>query len=196
MNESISITPSEVIEYMYCPRFIYYMLYLKIPQREERRYKVQLGREIHDKKTKINKDYLRKKIGVKRKLIDQKLSSEKYNIHGIIDEILFLEDETAASLDYKFAKDKGRLYNTHKYQAVMYSMLIADNYDIEVNKAFLVYIRSNNKLKEIKIEQNDFKKVARILKEIIQIIDKGYYPKATSYKRRCRDCCYRNICIK
>jgi CRISPR-associated exonuclease Cas4 len=196
MKESISITPSEVIEYMYCPRFIYFMLHLKIPQQEDQRYKVQLGREIHNKKAHINKKYLRKKIGVEKKLIDQKLSSETYNIHGIIDEILFLEDGTAASLDYKFAKDKGRLYNTYKYQAVMYSMLIADNYDIEVNKAFLVYVRSKNKLKEISINKSDFREVKQILKEISQIIDKGYYPKATSYQRRCRDCCYRNICIK
>ncbi|KXS40408.1 MAG: putative RecB family exonuclease [Candidatus Frackibacter sp. T328-2] len=196
MNESISITPSEVIEYMYCPRFIYFMLYLKIPQREDQRYKVQRGREVHKKKSRINKKYLRKKIGVKEKLIEQKLSSEKYNIYGIIDEILFLEDGTAASLDYKFAKDKGRLYNTYKYQAVMYSMLIADNYDVEVNRAFLVYVRSKNKLKEISITEDDFQTVKQILQEIIQIIDKGHYPSATSYKRRCRDCCYRNICIK
>ncbi|MBM7624063.1 CRISPR-associated protein Cas4 [Sporohalobacter salinus] len=196
MNEEISITPSEVIEYMYCPRFIYFMLYLKIPQREEQRYKVQRGKEVHDRKTRINKKYLRKKIGVKEKLINQKLSSNKYNIHGVIDEILFLKDGTAASLDYKFAKDKGRLYNTYKYQAVMYSMLISDNYDIKANKAFIVYIRSKNKLKEITITKNDFKKVKKVLEEIIQIIKKGYYPKSTSYQKRCRDCCYRNICIK
>ena len=196
MEEEISITPSEVIEYMYCPRFIYFMLYLKIPQKEEQRYKVQRGREVHEKKSKANRKYLRKKIGVVEKKIEQKLSSKRYSIHGIVDEVLFLGDGTAASLDYKFAEYKDRLYKTYKYQAVMYSMLISDNYNIEVNRAYIVYTRSNNKLKEIRIKEKDIKKLNNILGEIIRIIKKGYYPKSTSYKRRCRDCCYRNICIK
>lgn len=196
MGNSISITPSEVIEYLYCPRFIYFMLVLQIPQKEEQRYKVQQGREVHDRKTKVNKKYLRKKIGVTDKKIDQKLSSEKHQIHGVVDEILFLEDGTAASLDYKFAKYKDRLFKTYKYQAVMYGMLIADNYDIEVNKAFLVYTRSRNKLVEFEISKEDKEEVKNILAEVIDIVQKGYYPEATSYKKRCRDCCYRNICTK
>ncbi|MCK8827891.1 hypothetical protein MWH25_09085 [Natroniella acetigena] len=72
------------------------------------------------------------------------MSSEKYGIHGIIGEILFLDDGSAVSLDYKFAKYKGRLFKIYKYQAVMYSMLIENNYKIEV-KAYLVYTRSSNK---------------------------------------------------
>lgn len=196
MNDSISLTPSIVMEYLYCPRFIYYMLYLKISQHEERRYKVQRGKESHQRKLEVNKDYLRKKIGVKEKVLDQKLYSKKYSIHGIVDEILFLEDGTAASLDYKFAKYKKRTFLTHKYQAAMYSLMIADNYNIEVNKAFIVYIRSKNKLIKIDIKDSIYSELQKIFTEIIDIIKKGYFPKKTKYKSRCRDCTYRNICIK
>jgi len=90
----------------------------------------------------------------------------------------------------KFLIKCDNLLDKHRYQAVMYSMLITDNYDVEVNRAFLVYVRSKNKLKEISITEDDFQTAKQILQEIIQIIDKGYYPSATSYKRRCRDCCY------
>jgi CRISPR-associated exonuclease Cas4 len=172
------------------------MLVLKISQKEEQRYKVKKGREVHKRKENINKGYLRKKIGVIDKKINQKLSSEKYQIHGIVDEVLFLDDKSGASLDYKFAKYKERLFNTYKYQAVMYSILIADNYDIDVNRAFLVYTRSKNKLVEIDIKQEDKREVKDILQEIIEIIQNGYYPKATNSKKRCRDCCYRNICTR
>lgn len=194
MKTKISITPSEVIEYLYCPRFIYFMLVLKIPQKEEKRYKVRQGREIHKRKRKINKKYLRKKIGVADKLINQKLSSEKYNIHGIIDEVLFLKDGTAASLDYKFAKYKERLFNTYKYQAVMYSLLIKDKFNRSVERAFLVYTRSKNKLVELKIKEKDEEEVKEIMNHVLEIVQKGYYPQGTKYKKRCRDCCYRNIC--
>lgn len=195
-NNGISITPSEVIEYLYCPRFIYFMSYLKIPQHEKNRFKVIMGREAHRTKASINKKYLRKSIGVKEKLLEQKLYSDKYKIHGIVDEVLFLDDGTAASLDYKFAKYKDRTFSTHKYQAVMYSMLIEDNYDISVERAFIVYVRSKSLLKQINIDKKMYKEIQVIADEIISIIERGYYPKRTRYKRRCPDCTYRNICIK
>ena len=44
------ITPSDMIEFLYCKRFIYYMKGLAIPQFEENRFKVQKGREVHSKK--------------------------------------------------------------------------------------------------------------------------------------------------
>ena len=50
----ISITISEVMEYLFCPRFIYFMNCLNIPQYEEKRYKVIMGREIHHEKKFIN----------------------------------------------------------------------------------------------------------------------------------------------
>lgn len=195
-NKHISITPSEVMEYLYCPRFIYFMSYLKISQHQENRFKVILGRGIHKKKASINKTYLRKKIGIKDKLLEQKLYSRKFRIHGIVDEVLFMEDGTAAPLDYKFAEYKDRTFLTHKYQAVMYSMLIEDNYNINVDRAFIVYIRSKNLLKEINISKNDYENVKIILDDIVNIIEKGFFPKRTKYKSRCSDCTYRNICIK
>ncbi|SFL97268.1 CRISPR-associated protein Cas4 [Halanaerobium salsuginis] len=196
MKNDISITPSVVMEYLYCPRFIYYMLYLKISQNEENRYKVMQGRNAHTRRSIINKDYLRKKIGVEDKIIEQKLYSAKNSIHGIVDEILFLKDGTAASLDYKFSKYKKRTFLTHKYQAAMYGLMIADNYHREVNKAYIVYIRSKNKLIEINLTADLYQKLEKILIEIIKIIQKGIYPAKTKYKNRCFDCTYRNICIK
>ncbi len=50
---------------------------LLIQQNEEQRYKVILGRNIHKIKAKINKEYLRKKLGAKEKIIDAYLSSGK-----------------------------------------------------------------------------------------------------------------------
>ncbi len=51
------ITPSDVIEHLFCPRFTYFIHCLKIPQHEELRYKVLKGRELHDKREKENKEY-------------------------------------------------------------------------------------------------------------------------------------------
>ncbi|MEZ5582076.1 MAG: hypothetical protein R3F37_04210 [Candidatus Competibacteraceae bacterium] len=38
------ITPSEVLEHVYCPRFTWFMNVQNIPQHEDKRYKVLKGR--------------------------------------------------------------------------------------------------------------------------------------------------------
>ena len=53
---AISVTPSLVMEFLFCPRFIYFMECLNIPQHEARRLKVQLGRRVHETREQINKD--------------------------------------------------------------------------------------------------------------------------------------------
>lgn len=193
-NAGISITPSLVIEYLYCPRFIYFMEVLKIDQNEDKRYKVTKGREIHHYKSLTNVEYRRKKLGVEKKLIEEELFSSKYRIHGKVDEVLFLSDGTASPLDYKYAKYKGRIFKTYKIQSIMYGLLIKENYNVKVNKGFIVYTRSNNHIEEILYKEKDVNSTIKIIDEICDIIKFNFFPKSTSIKRRCLDCCYRNIC--
>lgn len=172
------------------------MFVLAIPQHEDMRYKVQKGRKIHEYKSITNTGYLRKKIGVVRKETQQYLYADKYHIHGIVDEILFLSDNTAAPLDYKFAEFKNRIYKTYRIQSTMYAMLIENNYKLPVYRGFLVYTRSKNHIEEIIFKQKDFETVIQVVEDIKHIITQNHFPKKTNVSSRCIDCCYRNICIK
>lgn len=191
-----NITASDVIEYLYCPRFIYFMYCLNISQQEENRYKVQKGRQIHEIKAEINKSYLRKKLNVVKKEINIPLNSEKYCIHGIVDEILFLNDGSASPFDYKFAEYKDKLFKTYKYQSCIYGLLIQENYNIPVNQGFICYVRSNNLVKEIEFNKKELDETIKIIFDILKIIETGIFPKKIKSARRCIDCCYKNICIK
>lgn len=193
--QEVSITPSEVIEYMFCPRFVYFMNCLNIPQHEENRYKVLIGREFHEKREKINRDYLRKKIACVKKDILVYLASSRYHLRGEVDEVLYLADGTMAPLDYKFAEYKDTIYHTHKVQSILYGLLIKDNYQCEVKKGYVCYVRSKYLLKEIAFEEKDFQQACQIIDEILRIIQQGYYPKRTKFLARCIDCCYKNICV-
>ena len=44
------------------------------------------------------------------------------------------------------------------------------------------------------LQEKDFVDLEKIIDEIVAIIQKYRYPKPTKYKRRCPDCCYRNLC--
>jgi len=83
---------------------------------------------------------------------------KKLHIRGIVDEVLFLKDGTAAPIDYKYAQCREKTFKTHKYQATIYAMLIEENYGKPVNRAYLCYARSNNKIKEVRITEKDRKK--------------------------------------
>lgn len=195
MSNFVYITASEIIEYLYCPRFIYYMNVLDISQHEHERYLVNKGRDIHDLKMVRNKDYLRKTIGCVDKDIDVYLSSDKLHLVGRMDEVLTFEDKSKASLDYKFAVYEEKLFKTLKNQQVAYSLLIEENYNCPVNKAFLVYVRSKNLLKEIEITQKDKEKCIEIINDIFDILNKCYFPTGTKNKLKCQDCTYKNLCF-
>ena len=189
------ITISDVLEYLFCPRFIYFMQCLAIPQHEESRFKVIKGREVHDEKRITNTEYLRKKLGVVRKEINVFIASKNHNIKGIVDEVLFLEDGTAAPFEYKYAEFKDTIFQTYKFQLVLHAMMIKENYRIDVKKGFICFTRSNNHIEEIIFTDKDFKKGIEIIDEILGIINKGFYPGKSKYKNKCIDCCYSNICV-
>lgn len=189
-----SITPSHIIQYLYCPRFTFFEYVLRIPQNEEKYFKVMKGRELHLQKAKQNMGYLRKRLGVTNKRLNQYLTNGL--LRGEVDEVLWLQDGTAAPLDYKFAKYKGKLYDTYKTQLYCYAWLINEVFGTPVNRAFLVYTRSKNKLLEVPVKEADIEKVRSAATAIREIVGKNKYPKATRYKKRCLNCTYRNICIK
>jgi CRISPR-associated exonuclease Cas4 len=194
-EQEVFVTVSDALEYLFCPRFIFFMHCLGIAQREEQRYKVMKGRELHESWEKVNRDYVRKRLNCVRKEISVYLNSQKYHFKGEVDEVLFLEDGTAVPLDYKFAEFKDTVYRTHKYQAALYALLIMEHYGVDVKRAYVCYTRSNHHVEEIAFSQKDFKRARMIVTEILNIIQKGYYPEGTKKKARCVDCTYRNICV-
>lgn len=188
------ITISDVLEYLFCPRFIYYMHCLDIPQHEEKRFKVMKGRDVHEEKIITNPDYLRKKLGVVKKEINVFIASKQHHIKGIVDEVLFLDDGTAAPFEYKFAEFKDTIFQTYKYQLILQAIMIEENYRRNVKRGFICFTRSNNHIETFEFTEQDFQNGLAIVNEILEIIEKGFYPNKSKYKNKCIDCCYATIC--
>lgn len=187
------ITPSELIELAYCPRFIYYMHCLDIPQYEENRYLVQLGNEVHKKRAKNNKKYLSKKMEVLDKYVNVEISSDVYKLKGKIDELLFLNNKEAHIVDYKNSTYKDVVYETIKLQMTAYAVMAEEKYNVIIKNATVVFLQ-NSKVIEIPIGSKEILGLKKSINEYHKIL-KGFYPKGTAIRSRCLDCCYRNICI-
>jgi CRISPR-associated exonuclease Cas4 len=195
LKTEVYLMPSDVLEYLYCPRFIYFERVLAIPQHQELRYKVQMGRELHNKRALTNRSYYRKKLGCVDKHIDVWMSSPKLHLKGRVDEVLFFDDGTAAPLDYKWAPWKGRVYENQRIQSVIYALLISENFNCEVNRGYICFVRRGQHVEELRFTPRDFSRVPEVVQDMLDIIQGERYPEGTSWKKRCPDCCYRNICV-
>ena len=196
MNSTATlITPSEVMEYLYCPRFTYFLNVLKIPQYEEKRYKVQKGREVHKQRLAQNRDYIRTKIPMLKKDQNVYLSSQRLHVRGIVDEVLYLEDGSLAPADYKFSIYQPHLYKTHQIQTALYALLIRENYAKPVSTGYIFYLRGGYRMHEVKITRKLELESVDVVGSMLSIIEDEILPRRTSYRIRCADCCYKNICV-
>ena len=193
---ALPLTVTHVLEHLFCPRFTYFEYVLAIPEHQERRPLVQMGRLAHEERRKINPGYLRKKLGVVQRQFDVPLASRRLGVRGEVDEVLTLADGTMAPFDYKFAEDPGQVYHNQKVQSALYGLMIREMFGVPVRRGFLCYIRSNHRVKELEHSEADFEEAAQVVREVLEVIRTGAFPRATRWKGRCGDCCYRNICIQ
>lgn len=195
-NEMVPmITPSEVLEFLYCRRFTYFLNVLKIQQYEDRRFKVRKGREVHERRLAQNKTYLRKKLNVIRKESAVYLASPRLHVRGIVDEILWLEDGFPVPVDYKFSQYQERVYKTHRIQIVLYGLLIEETYATVVPRGYISYIRGGSKTQVVELTNQARKMALDTVAALFDIIATEKIPPRTKYRVRCADCCYKNICV-
>ena len=165
MPVAIPLTVTHLLEHLYCPRFTYFEHVLQIPERQERRTLVQLGRQAHEERQRVNPTYLRKRLGVVERQFGVPLASARLGIRGEVDEVLTLADGTMAPFDYS-AEDPGSVYVNLKMQSVVYGLLIEEVFGKPVRRGWLCYIRSKHKLVEVPHTEEDRAEAVRGLGEI------------------------------
>jgi CRISPR-associated exonuclease Cas4 len=192
--DEVLLTPSEVLVHVFCGRFTYFERHLALPEFQERREKVRRGRALHAIREATNRAYLRRRLGVVEKLVDVSLISRRHHLRGRLDEVLFFADGTAGPLDYKFAKDPGRVYRTLRLQSAIYALLIRENFRVPVRRGYVVYTRSRNRVVELTYEPEDSRRIGKAVSEILSVVLRGTLPRRAP-PSHCVDCCYRFICV-
>jgi CRISPR-associated exonuclease Cas4 len=193
---AVPLTVTHLLEHLYCPRFTYFEHVLAVPERQERRPLVLRGRRAHEERRRTNPTYLRKKLGVVGRRFDVPLASAVLGVRGSVDEVLTLSDGTMAPFDYKFAEAPRQVFHNQKMQSALYGLLIRETFGAPVRRGYLCYVRSKHRVVELEHTEGDYAEVRWALAEILEVIRAGLFPAATTWKARCRDCCYRNICVR
>lgn len=184
------ITVTDVVENAFCPKFTYYSLVLGLRQYEEKRGTVMSGRSLHTRSEKTNPDYV-PKMARGKKLIALQLYSMRLGLSGKIDEAY--ENSKEIILVERKYTDFTMITDTLKTQVGLLSILLEENRNKPVMRAFVVFQKSKRVVKEIKLTRELKEFALQKLESVKQIITSGISPDA-QYDNKCLDCTFRKVC--
>ena len=199
--EGISIF--EVIDYIYCPRIIYYEKTLKISESKMEAFKEEEKKRLEEKgmrnrrwvwdRLKLRKQSINNLEQWTNKEFSKELYSQKYHFHGKLDEILYLDEGTIVPLYYHNSKYTAREDEQYKNLMTLFFMLIEENYETECQKGYILFIKDSS-LKKIECTAKNFENMKQYINETLNLIETEKYPLEADGGTKCRDCCYKKIC--
>ena len=149
------ITVSDVKQYLYCPKIIYFDHVLHIPKHPDQ--KLQTGIEMHDSITAKEKRrkgaiFYDPELDQAEKMFRVEMESSTLGLRGVLDYLVRTNREFIP-VDYKFGQShKGSIHLNHKYQLAAYALLVEESFKTIVRRGFIHYSRDQ---KNVQIDFGD-----------------------------------------
>jgi CRISPR-associated exonuclease Cas4 len=190
------ITVSDVKQYLYCPKIIYFDHVLHVPKPPDQ--KLETGKEKHDDIT--GKERRRKgaifydsELDQAEKLFRVSLESSTLGLRGVLDYLIKTEREYIP-VDYKFGlSNAGNVHLNHKYQLAAYALLVEDSFKTIVRRGYVHYSRDRINAK-IDFTDEIRKRTMKMIREIGEIIQEEIEPSGARKPGKCADCEYSRYC--
>jgi CRISPR-associated exonuclease Cas4 len=190
------ITVSDVKQYLYCPKIIYFDHVLHVPKPPDQ--KLDTGKEKHDHLT--GKEKRRKgalfydpELDQAEKLFRVALESSRLGLRGVLD-YLIKTDREYIPIDYKFGySHTGGVHLNHKYQLAAYALLVEDNFGTVIRRGYIHYSRDKINAK-IDFTDEIRRRTLKMIREIGNIVEEETEPACTRNPGRCTDCEYKRYC--
>lgn len=187
----IDLRVSDIKQYIYCPRIMYYYYVLPIPRRITR--KMEYGNIEHIEIRHLEKRRSFKAYGIAEGIRDFQvyLESKKLSLNGVLDMMITTGKGEVYPVEFKHSLSKDGLHQ--KYQLAAYAMLMEENYGKPVRHGFLYLIPSKTVVPiEITISMREY--VKKTLSAIRNIISKERMPSYMRSEKRCTNCEFKNYC--
>ena len=94
---------------------------------------------------------------------------------------------------YHNSKYTAREDEQYKNLMTLFSMLIEENYQIECQKGYILFLNDSS-LKKIECTTEDFENMKQYINETLNLIETEKYPLEADGGTKCRDCYYKKIC--
>lgn len=198
-NESLILTVSDIKQYFYCPRIVYFN-YL-MPDFRPITYKMEEGKlrqkeeERLEKRRTISRFGLGSKEEIKAiKLFNLKLNSQKLSLSGLLDMALILDKEVIP-VDFKdgsFSKSHSVALH-HKYQLIAYGLLLEEMYK-KVSIRGFIHSVEDGRTRSVPFSDGAKVFLKNKIRKMRWMILKEELPDETPYRGRCRECEFKPVC--
>ncbi len=182
---------SDLKQYIYCPRIVYFYYVLPVPRRVTR--KMEYGKMEHFEISRLEKRRGLRAYGLQEGSRDFQvfLQSARLGLHGLLDMAITTTGGQVYPVEFKHSVSKYGLHQ--KYQLAAYAMLLEDLYRKPVRCGFLYLIPSKTAL-PIEITTGMRVHVKKTLSAVRNVIAGERIPGYVRSKGRCTDCEFKNYC--
>jgi len=187
---SIPLTVTDVKQYMYCPRIIYFTYVMPVGQQPT--HNMLIGKSKHLIIENLEKRRTLKKYHLEQaqKRFKVRCYSDSLMLSGLLD--MLLENGTELyPVEFKNTSKPPQIH--HKLQIAAYAKILEEERGCEINRGFL-YTIANGKVYSIALTSELKNRVSVICERVRSIISTKSMPPPTRHRNKCFDCEWRRYC--
>lgn len=202
--EMLTLTVSDVRQWVYCQRIVYYTYGLRLPRPTT--YKMQEGTLNHERVAALEERRTLRSYGLRRedegrREFNVPLHSARLGLRGLLDMAIITPHEVIP-VEYKDTTPHlvGRgeqahpvIALNHKYQLTTYALLLEEVRGSVVRRGFVHYIPTKQS-REVVITPEMRQYVQAVLVAIRRMLVVERLPPPTPRRERCRECEFRRFC--
>ncbi len=190
---TIQLTVSDLRQYEYCPRIVYFTHCLGLARRRPTTYKMAEGSLEHERVVELEERRSLRSYGLEdgERFFDIRLFSETLKLSGLLDMLIVTKVE-AIPVEFKNSSQPVVGAN-HRIQLGAYALLIEERWQVPVKRAFVHFIPVKTS-REVVIDVTLKKRTLSQLELVRDMIEHEALPDATGARGRCVDCEFRNFC--
>lgn len=187
----IPLRVSDLKQYIYCPRIIYFYYVLPVPRRITK--KMEYGRLEHFEVQQLEKRRKLKAYGFLEGVRDFQvfLQSSRLGLQGLLDMSITSASGEIYPVEFKHSISKKGLHQ--KYQLAAYAMLLEEKCDKPVRYGFL-YLIPRKTVIPLEITVSMREHVKKVLSAIRKVIAGEKIPAYVRSHGRCTNCEFKNYC--
>lgn len=187
------IPASDIRQYQFCPRIIYFTKILGVNERmtESEDEGKRAHTNFHEKEKRRTTLFGVKSMKIEKKWVNYFIRSERLGLQGTVDMIVKIEDEFIV-VEFKETEAPKRIPDGHIYQVAAYALLVEEKFKTIIRRLIIHYSK-NNKTIEVPLTDNIRNHVHWITKKIQKILSREILPMARP-SSKCNSCGYNWIC--
>jgi CRISPR-associated exonuclease Cas4 len=190
VEEALSLTVTDVKNFLYCRRIPYFTYLLGGPRPVT--FKMLEGRQAHAETAALEARRTLRAYGLSdgERLFDVLLRSERLRLSGRLDMAIRRRWEVIP-VDYK--DSAGPVGMNHRYQLTAYALLVEEALERPARRGF-IYLIGARRAVEVPVRPGMRRHVHRALRAIRRMIWSESMPPPTRFRGRCTDCEFRRYC--